>query len=62
MTRALREFRIRGVKTNIPFLINIVNHAEFKADRGTKTIQFLGNVIVNGNSDVPVKYDSRKFI
>src|SRR5205807_10547565 len=31
MDRALREFRIRGVKTNIPFLKNVVNHA--KLDR-----------------------------
>lgn len=27
--RALREFRIRGVKTNIPFLINVLNHPSF---------------------------------
>ena len=26
MDRSLREFRIRGVKTNIPFLENVVNH------------------------------------
>jgi pyruvate carboxylase len=30
MDRALREFRIRGVKTNIPFLENVVNHPEFQ--------------------------------
>ena len=29
MDRALREFRIRGVKTNIPFLENVVNHPTF---------------------------------
>ena len=28
MDRALREFRIRGVKTNIPFVENVVNHPE----------------------------------
>ncbi len=28
--RALREMRIRGIKTNIPFLINVVNHPVFK--------------------------------
>jgi len=28
--RALREMRIRGLKTNIPFLINVVNHPVFK--------------------------------
>ena len=33
--RALREFRIRGVKTNIPFLENVVNHPEFQAGRTT---------------------------
>ncbi|MGL5255420.1 MAG: pyruvate carboxylase, partial [Proteocatella sp.] len=27
--RALREFRIRGIKTNIPFLINVLNHPSF---------------------------------
>jgi pyruvate carboxylase len=31
MDRCLREFRIRGVKTNIPFLENVVNHADFQA-------------------------------
>ena len=35
MDRALREFRIRGVKTNIPFLENVVNHPEFQAGRAT---------------------------
>jgi pyruvate carboxylase len=35
MDRALREFRIRGVKTNIPFLENVVNNAEFQAGRAT---------------------------
>ena len=30
MDRALREFRIRGVKTNIPFLENVVNHDTFQ--------------------------------
>jgi pyruvate carboxylase len=29
MERALSEFRIRGVKTNIPFLINLVTHPKF---------------------------------
>src|SRR5260370_30780682 len=31
MDRALREFRIRGVKTNITFLENVVNNPEFQA-------------------------------
>src|SRR5207237_5855603 len=39
MDRALREFRIRGVKTNIPFLENVVNHAKFQA--GEVTTSFL---------------------
>ncbi len=29
MERALQEFRVRGVKTNVPFLINVVNHPDF---------------------------------
>ena len=29
MERALSEFRIRGVKTNIPFLVNLVTHPKF---------------------------------
>lgn len=29
MDRCLREFRIRGVKTNMPFLKNVLNHPEF---------------------------------
>jgi pyruvate carboxylase len=39
MDRALREFRIRGVKTNIPFLENVVNHSRFRA--GGVTTSFL---------------------
>jgi pyruvate carboxylase len=31
MDRGLREFRVRGVKTNIPFLENVVNHPDFQA-------------------------------
>ncbi|HTL17501.1 MAG TPA: pyruvate carboxylase, partial [Patescibacteria group bacterium] len=70
MDRALREFRIRGLKTNIPFLENVINHPAFAAgratttlvdntpelyrfkprrDRATKLLNFLGNIIVNGN-------------
>ena len=29
MRRALGEFRIRGLKTNIPFLENVMNHDQF---------------------------------
>jgi len=37
--RAIREFRIRGVKTNIPFLENVLKHPDFLA--GTCTTQFI---------------------
>ncbi len=70
MHRALREFRIRGVKTNIPFLENVIHHDTFRSgratttlidttpalfdfkprrDRATKLLNFLADVIVNGN-------------
>ena len=39
MDRALREFRIRGVKTNIPFLENVVNSPDFQS--GNTTTSFL---------------------
>lgn len=73
MDRALREFRIRGVKTNIPFLENVVNHPRFqagqvttaflddspelfrlptRADRASKLLSYLGDVILNGNSEL----------
>lgn len=76
MDRALREFRIRGVKTNIPFLENVVNHSRFRAgevttafldespelfrlptraDRATKLLSYLGDVILNGNAEVKGK-------
>lgn len=29
MERSLQEFRVRGVKTNLPFLINVVTHPKF---------------------------------
>ena len=35
MDRALREFRIRGVKTNIPFLHNVVHHEVFRSGKAT---------------------------
>src|SRR5262249_18122651 len=35
MERSLQEFRVRGVKTNIPFLLNLVTHPEFLAGRFT---------------------------
>jgi len=76
MDRCLREFRIRGVKTNIPFLVNVINHEKFLAggvttsflaetpelfhfaplkDRATKLLNYLGEVIVNGNPEVAGK-------
>ena len=69
MDRNLREFRIRGVKTNIPFLGNVVLHENFltgafdtsfidttpelfefpdRKDRGTKLLNYIGNVTLNG--------------
>lgn len=35
MERALQEFRIRGVKTNIPFLLNVIDHPDFLEGRCT---------------------------
>lgn len=73
MDRALREFRIRGVKNNIGFLENIMGHPTFLSgeatvgfiaehpelfksagnqDRGTRLLEFLGDISVNGNPDV----------
>ncbi|HEX6427390.1 MAG TPA: pyruvate carboxylase [Niastella sp.] len=74
LVRTLREFRIRGVKTNIAFLENVLqnptfqngaatvdfidNHPELfhlapRMDRGTKALQYLAEIIVNGHPDVP---------
>ena len=39
MERCLQEFRVRGVKTNIPFLINLVTHTGFLS--GEVTTRFL---------------------
>jgi pyruvate carboxylase len=33
MTRTLAEFRVRGLTTNIPFLANVVSHADFQAGK-----------------------------
>ena len=35
--RALREFRVRGVKTNIAFLLNLIGHPTFKSGQATTT-------------------------
>ena len=39
MDRALREFRIRGVKTNMPFLLNLIRHPKFV--EGKVTVNFI---------------------
>jgi pyruvate carboxylase len=39
MQRCLEEFRIRGVKTNIPFLVNLITHPKFLA--GECTTRFI---------------------
>ncbi|NAS30996.1 pyruvate carboxylase [Flavobacteriaceae bacterium R38] len=41
MVRALKEFRVRGVKTNIHFLQNVILHDTFK--RGEVTVNFIQN-------------------
>lgn len=33
MNRTLQEFRIRGVKTNIPFLVNVMENEEFQSGK-----------------------------
>jgi len=38
MDRALREMRIRGVKTNIPFLENVLHHQKFRSGQATTTM------------------------
>jgi pyruvate carboxylase len=39
MERCLQEFRVRGVKTNLPFLLNLIVHPQFLD--GTVTTRFL---------------------
>jgi pyruvate carboxylase len=39
--RAIREIKVRGVKTNIPFLVNVLNHEEFK--KGTCDTGFISD-------------------
>lgn len=41
MLRALSEFRVRGVKTNMPFLYNILEHDTFR--QGEVTVNFIKN-------------------
>lgn len=41
LRRTLREFRIRGVKSNIPFLENVIEHPIFQS--GKTTVNFIGD-------------------
>lgn len=80
--RALREFRIRGVKNNIAFLLHLLKDENFRSgnitvnyiknhpelmvsrhwqNRGTKILNYLGNVTVNGNPDVSKIDPSARF-
>ena len=73
MDRALAEWRVRGVRTNIKFLRNVVCHPKFingeattrfieetpellqvteSHDRATRILQFIGDISINGNSEV----------
>ncbi|MEQ8925862.1 MAG: pyruvate carboxylase [Fulvivirga sp.] len=73
LSRALSEFRIRGVETNIAFLENVITNPTFykgeatvnfiadhpelfkmprRHNRGTKLLNYLAHVAVNGNPDV----------
>lgn len=38
MDRALREMRIRGVKTSIPFIENVIHNEDFKSGMATTTL------------------------
>src|SRR5262249_61913741 len=53
MERCLQEFRVRGVKTNIPFLINLVTHPSFL--EGRFTTRFLDEA--PELFDLPVRQD-----
>ena len=73
MDRSLQEMRIRGVKTNVQFLKNVIRNSQFisgdyttkfientpelfeiepSQDRGTKTLEYIGNITVNGFPNV----------
>jgi pyruvate carboxylase len=76
MHRALWEFRVRGVVTNLRFLDQLIMHPQFaagdyttkfidqtpelfrfprKRDRATRLLNFIGDVIVNGNAEVKAR-------
>ncbi|HWB63878.1 MAG TPA: pyruvate carboxylase, partial [Chitinophagales bacterium] len=48
MNRTLQEFRIRGVKTNIPFLVNVMENEDFQQGRAT-----VGFIAQNPQLQVP---------
>lgn len=69
MGRSLKEMRIRGIKTNLQFLLNVVENEDFlkgdystkfidttpslfefekPKDRGTKTLEYISTITVNG--------------
>jgi pyruvate carboxylase len=73
MHRALWEFRIRGVVTNLRFCDQVISHPSFedgsyttkfidntpelfrssqKRDRATRLLNFIGDIVVNGNPEV----------
>lgn len=73
MHRALWEFRVRGVVTNLRFLDQLIMHPQFasaeyttkfidqtpelfhfprKRDRASRLLNFIGDVVVNGNPEV----------
>ncbi len=73
MHRALWEFRVRGVVTNLRFLDQLILHPQFasaeyttkfidqtpelfrfprKKDRASRLLNFIGDVVVNGNPEV----------
>ncbi len=82
MSRALQEFRIRGVQTNIGFLLRVIDNEEFQQglarvnfiekfpslldieplqDSSSKTLVYLGDVIINGCPDVAGKNRKIRF-
>lgn len=82
LSRALEEMRVRGVKTNVGFLLNVINHEEFttgkanvkfiddhpelfntppRLNRATRILNYLANVIVNGNPDVRYVDKTKRF-
>ena len=82
LSRALSEFRIRGVETNIAFLENVITNPTFykgectvnfigdhpelfkmprRLDRGTKLLNYIAHVAVNGNPDVKLIDDHKVF-